>query len=207
MASRTSQKTTKSMRRTAPLFWAPRGEDPEADDALAQALQLDAVAMVAWQRFSGKSKGKSKGQGKRQEQRQQSVFGGAQEASCRGQELYQLPSVRCARTLGRKRHLSQECQERRFAAATGARISDNRRRDTRFDLALTGDEMPLDATALVAHARLNASDIPVETPPKGTARCATTAETTACHSLIASTDTSVRWMAKRVQPSRHERHG
>ena len=35
-----------------------------------------------------------------------------------------------------------------------------------FDLALTGDEMSLDATALVAHARLDASDIPVETPPK-----------------------------------------
>ena len=40
------------------------GEDPEADDALAEALQLDAVAMVAWQRFNGKSKGKSKGKGK-----------------------------------------------------------------------------------------------------------------------------------------------
>ena len=31
-----------------------------------------------------------------------------------------------------------------------------------FDLALTGDEMSFDATALVAHARLDASDIPVE---------------------------------------------
>ena len=40
------------------------GEDPETDDALAEALQLDAVAMVAWQRFNGKSKGKSKGKGK-----------------------------------------------------------------------------------------------------------------------------------------------
>ena len=40
------------------------GEDPEADDALAEALQLDAVAMVAWQRFNGKDKGKSKGNGK-----------------------------------------------------------------------------------------------------------------------------------------------
>ena len=40
------------------------GEDPEADDALAETLQLDAVAMVAWQRFNGKGKGKSKGKGK-----------------------------------------------------------------------------------------------------------------------------------------------
>ena len=28
------------------------GEDPETDDALAEALQLDAVALVAWQRFN-----------------------------------------------------------------------------------------------------------------------------------------------------------
>ena len=40
------------------------GEDPEADDALTEALQLDAVAMVAWQRFNGKGKGKSRGKGK-----------------------------------------------------------------------------------------------------------------------------------------------
>ena len=42
------------------------GEDPEADDALAEALQLDAVAMVAWQRFNGKGKAKGKviGEGK-----------------------------------------------------------------------------------------------------------------------------------------------
>ena len=45
-------------------FLSTSGEDPEADDALAGALQLDAVAMVAWQRFSGKGKGKSKGKGK-----------------------------------------------------------------------------------------------------------------------------------------------
>ena len=35
-----------------------------------------------------------------------------------------------------------------------------------FDITLTGDEMSFDATALVAHARLDASDIPVETLPK-----------------------------------------
>ena len=40
MASRTSQKTMKSMRRTSPLFWAPRAET-QTDDALAEALQLD----------------------------------------------------------------------------------------------------------------------------------------------------------------------
>ena len=114
------------------------GEDAEADDALAEALQMDAVAMVAWQRFNGKGKGKSKGKGKvegkgtRKEQRKQSVFRGAQETSCRAQEPYQLSSVRCAWTLGRRRHMSQECQEREYIAITCTRISDYRRRDIRF---------------------------------------------------------------------------
>ena len=36
------------------------GEDPEADDALAEALQLDAVAVVAWQRFNGKARARAK---------------------------------------------------------------------------------------------------------------------------------------------------
>ena len=45
-------------------FLGTSGEDPQADGALAEALQLDAVAMVAWQRFSGKGKGKNKGKGK-----------------------------------------------------------------------------------------------------------------------------------------------
>ena len=45
-------------------FLGTSGEDPEEEDALAKALQLDVVAMVAWQRFSGKGKGKSKGKGK-----------------------------------------------------------------------------------------------------------------------------------------------
>ena len=82
------------------------GEDPEAD-ALGEALQLDAVAVVAYGKGKGKGKGKIKGKGK---------------GKCKGNNL--------------------------------------------FDLALTGDEMSFDATALVAHARLDASDVPVETPPK-----------------------------------------
>ena len=46
------------------------GEDPEADDALAEALQLDAVAMVAWQRFQWQGQGQEQRQGKGQRQRQ-----------------------------------------------------------------------------------------------------------------------------------------
>ena len=104
------------------------GEDTEADDALAEALQLDAVAMVAWQRFNGKGKGKSKCKGKIKGKGNR----GTQETSCRAEEPYQLPSVRCAWTLGRRRHLSQECQERGYVAITRTRISDYRRRDIRF---------------------------------------------------------------------------
>ena len=112
------------------------GEDPETDDALAEALQLDAVAMVAWQRFNGKGQGQEQRQGKgqrlRQEQRKQSVFRGAQETSCRAEEPYQLSSVRCAWTLGRRRYLSQECSERGYIAITCTRTSDYRRRNIRF---------------------------------------------------------------------------
>ena len=137
MVSRMRRKTTKSMRRISPLCWVTRAKTQRADDALAEALQLDAVAMVAWQRFrqgQGQEQRQGKGQRQRQwqEQRKQSVFRGAQETSCRAEEPYQLSSVRCAWTLGRRRHLSQECQEREYIAITCTRISDYRRRDIRF---------------------------------------------------------------------------
>ena len=46
-------------------------EDPEADDALAEALQLNAVAMVAWQRLiQWQGQGQEQLQGKDQRQRQ-----------------------------------------------------------------------------------------------------------------------------------------
>ena len=57
------------------------------------------------------------------------------ETSCRAQEPYQLSSVWCAWTLGRRRHLSQEREERRYIATTGARIS--RKRNIRFRPCLT----------------------------------------------------------------------
>ena len=140
------------------------GEGLEADDALAEALHLDAVAVVAWQRFSGKGKGKSKSKGKAKG-KGKSKGSNLSLEDCRTQEPYELSSVRFARTFGRRRHLSQERQERRFAAATGTRVSGFRRRNTRF-CTLLNDDTSADATALVAHARLDASDIPVETPPK-----------------------------------------
>ena len=116
------------------------GEDPEADDALAEALQLDAVAMVAWQRFNGKGKGKSKGKGKikgkgkgkGKEKGDNRSLVERKKRLAELEEPYQLFIVRCAWTLGRRRHLSQECQEREYIAITCTPISDYRRRDIRF---------------------------------------------------------------------------
>ena len=46
------------------------GEDPEADDALAEALQLDAVDMVVWATIQRQGQGQEQRQGKGQRQRQ-----------------------------------------------------------------------------------------------------------------------------------------
>ena len=87
------------------------GEDPEADDALAEALQLDAVAVVAWQRFKGKSKSKGKGKvkGKGKNKGNDLSVEDRKKRLAELKEPYQLSSVRCAWTSGRRRHLSQEC--------------------------------------------------------------------------------------------------
>ena len=91
------------------------GEDPEADDALAEALQLDAVAMVAWQRFNGKGKGKSKGKGKVKGKGKGKNKGNNLSLEERKKRLVELKSrtncqaCRARGHWGRRRHLSQEC--------------------------------------------------------------------------------------------------
>ena len=60
MVSRMRRKRTKIHETDLAALLGNSGEDPETDDALAEAL----LAMVAWQRFNGKGKGKSKGKGK-----------------------------------------------------------------------------------------------------------------------------------------------
>ena len=157
--------------------------------------------MVAWQRFNGKGKGKSKGKGK---------VKGKGKGKNKGNNL----------SLEERKKRFAELKIRTSCQACGARCPKNAKNEgtlqsparvyltigvetSGFDLALTGDEMSLDATALVAHARLDARDIPVETPPKtppGTRR-------PACYPLTASTDTSVRWRMQRLQSSRYERNG
>ena len=150
------------------------GEDPEADDALAEALQLDAVAMVAWQRFSGKGKGKSKGKGKVKGKGKGKGKNKGNNLSSeeRKKRLPELKSRTNCQACGARGHWAGDdtCPKNakndgtpqplaRVYLAIGGETSG-------FDLALSGDDMSSDATALVAHARLDASDIPEETPPR-----------------------------------------
>ena len=148
------------------------GEDPETDDALAEALQLDAVAMVAWQRFNGKGKGKSKGKGKVKGKGKGKYKGNNLSLEERKKRLAELKSRTNCQACGARGHLAGDdiCPKNAKNESTlqsPARAYLTIGGETSgFDLALTGDEMSFDATALVAHARLDASDIPVETPPK-----------------------------------------
>ena len=152
------------------------GEDPEADDALAEALQSDAVAMVAWQRFNGKGKGKSKGKGK---------VKGKGKGKYKGNNL--SLEERKKRLAEMKRRTNCQAWSERGDWAGHDICPKNAQNESTlqsparayltvggetsgFDLALTGDEMSFDATALVAHARLDASDILFETPPKAPRR-------------------------------------
>ena len=148
------------------------GEDPQTDDALTEALQLDAVAMVAWQRFNGKGKGKSKGKGKVKGKGKGKSKGNNLSLEERKKRLAELKSRTNCQACGARGHLAGDDTCPKNAQNEGTLQSLARAyltiggETSGFDLALTGDEMSLDATALVAHANLDASDIPVETPPK-----------------------------------------
>ena len=148
------------------------GEDPEADDALAEALQLDAVAMVAWQRFNGKGKGKSNGKGKVKGKGKGKNKGNNLSLEERKKRLAELKSRTNCQVCGARGHWAGDDTCPKNAKNDGTLQSPARAyltigsETSGFDLALTSDEMSSDATALVAHARLDASDIPVETPPK-----------------------------------------
>ena len=149
-------------------FLGTSGEDKEADGALAEALQLDAVAMVAWQRFSGKGKGKNKGKGKAQGKGKNK--GSNLSSEERKKRLAELKSRSNCQACGArglwaggdicpknaKSDGSPQPPARGYLALGGETPG--------FDLALLGGDTSADATALVA--RLDASDIPVETPPK-----------------------------------------
>ena len=126
------------------------GEDPETDDALAEALQLDAVAMVAWQRFSGKGKGKNKGSNLSLEERKK--------------RLAELKSRTNCQACGARGHWARDdiCPKNAKSDGNLALVGET----PGFDLALLDGETSTDATGCVAHARFDASGIPVETPPK-----------------------------------------
>ena len=177
------------------------GEDPEADDALAEALQLDAVAMVAWQRFNGKGKGKSKGKGKikgkGKDKGKGKYRGNNLSLEERKKRLAELKSRTNGQACGARGHWTGDdiCPKNAKNESTlqsPARAYLTIGGETSgFDLALTGDKMSSDCGDTF----------------KSTARYATTAETAACHPFTASTDTSARWRMQRTQSSRHERNG
>ena len=152
--------------------------------------------MVAWQRFNCKGKGKSKGKGQIKGKGKGKHKGNNLSLEERKKRLAELKSRTNCQACGARRHWAGDdiCPKHGKNESTlqslarayltfGGETSD-------FDFALTSDEMSFNATALVAHARLDASDIPA-----------------ACHPSTASTDTSVRWRMQRIQSSRYDRDG
>ena len=128
--------------------------------------------MVAWQRFNGKGKGKSKGKGKVKGKGKGKYKGNNPSLEERKKRLAELKSRTNCQACGARGHCAGDdiCPKNAKNESTlqsPARAYLTIGGETSgFDLALTGDEMSFDATALVAHARLDASDIPLETPPK-----------------------------------------
>ena len=127
------------------------GEDPEADDALAEALQLDAVAMVAWQRFNGK--GKSKGKEKVKGKGKGKNKGNNLSLEERKKRLADLKSRTNCQACGARGHWAGDDTCPKNAKNESTLQSPARAyltigsETSGFDLALTGDEMSFDATA------------------------------------------------------------
>ena len=117
--------------------------------------------MVAWQRVNGKGKGKSKGKGKVKGKGKGKYKGNTLSLEKRKKRLAELKSRTNCQACGARGHWAGDdiCPKNAKNESTLQSLA-------RAYLALTSDEMSSDATALVAHARLDASDIPVETPPK-----------------------------------------
>ena len=174
------------------------GEDPEADDALAEAAAV-ADAGKPWSRgsrFSGKGKSKSKGKGKAMGKGNNKgsnlSFRGAQEASCRAQEpRTTCHACGCARTLGQRRHLVPRTPRATFSPQPPARGYLALGGETSgFDLALLGwryvcrvpqpwslTHASMPATSRWRHRRRHADDRGnpprvIPSPPPPTPQCA-----------------------------------
>ena len=165
------------------------GEDPEADDAVGRSLAVwTQVTMVrgndstararakarakARERVKGKGKGKNKGNNLSLEERKKRLAEFKSRTNCQacGARGHWAGDDTCPKNA--KDESTLQSPARAYLTVGGETSG--------FDLTFTGDEMSLDATALVVHAHLDASDIPVETTSENTARYATTAETAAC---------------------------
>ena len=127
--------------------------------------------MIAWERFNDRSKGKSKGKGKIKGKGKGKHKGNNLSLEERKKRLAELKSRTNCQACGARGHWAGDdiCPKNvknEITLQSPARAYLTIGGETSgFDLALTDDEIFSDATALV-HARLDASDIPVETPPK-----------------------------------------
>ena len=111
--------------------------------------------MVAWQRFNGKGKGKSKGKGKVKGKGKDKNKGNNLSLEERKKRLAELKSRTNCQACGARGHWAGDdtCPKNAKNESTPSRAYLTIGGETSgFDLALTGDEMSLDATALVAHA-------------------------------------------------------
>ena len=155
--------------------------------------------MVAWQRFNGKGKGKSKGKGKVKGKGKGKYKGNNLSLEERKKRLAELRSRTNCQACGARGHWAgddicpQNAKNESTLQSLARAYLTIGGETSGFDLALTGDEMSFDATALVAHARLDASDIPVETTPKTPPGTRRPRKPPRVIPFTASTDTSVRW--------------
>ena len=162
MASRTSQKTTQSMRRT---FCGHLGRRPRGGRSPAVGR-----GSHGWQRFSGKGKGKSKGKSK--DKGKGKNKGNNLSVEERKKRLAEVKSRTNCQACGARGHWAGDDICPKNAKSDGSPQPPTLGylalggETPGFDLALLGVDSSADATALVAHARLDASDIPVDTPPK-----------------------------------------
>ena len=164
MVSRTKTEDDEVHETDVATLLGTSGEDPEADDALVEALQLDAVAMVAWQPFSGKGKGKSKGKGKVKGKGKNK--GNNLSLEERKKRLAELKSRTNCQTRAVRVDIGPETT---LVPRTQRTTAHRNHRRGKIWLS-EAKHMSSDATNVVAYARLDASDIPVETTSEGSAR-------------------------------------
>ena len=176
---------------------------------MAEALHLDAVAVVAWQRFSGKGKGKSKSKGKAKGKGKSK--GSNLSLEDRKRRFAELKSRTNCQACDSRGHLAGD-----DICPKNAKRDGSRQPPARGYLAFGGETPGVAPCSMTTRLQMPQPWSPMHASMPATFRwryrprhrqCETITKTTACHSFSASIDTSVRWRMQRVQPSKHESHG